>query len=153
MWCLPRTKKLGTNSAKYFRTLRIMGRLRIQRLVGTATLAILLTMTASQAGHAYEGEDSSKVLITNQPKQNAGQTAEGKNATSRVAVDDETATWKTYRNEGYGFELKYPPDLLISERVSGENSRLPADSRVCNAGVGVLPWPVKRCKYQCRHLR
>ena len=32
-------------------------------------------------------------------------------------VEDETANWKSYRNEEYGFEIKYPDDLLtLSEK-------------------------------------
>jgi len=28
-------------------------------------------------------------------------------------IQDETADWKTYRNEEYGFEVKYPEDLVV----------------------------------------
>ena len=31
-------------------------------------------------------------------------------------VEDETANWKTYRNEEYGFEIKYPEEWYIEER-------------------------------------
>ncbi len=35
------------------------------------------------------------------------------------AVEDETADWKTYRNEEYGFEFQYPEDWTIKENAFG----------------------------------
>jgi len=31
------------------------------------------------------------------------------------AIEDETADWKSYRNEEYGFEIKYPKEWSVSE--------------------------------------
>lgn len=32
----------------------------------------------------------------------------------RVSVQDETANWKTYQSDKYGFEVKYPPEWTLS---------------------------------------
>lgn len=34
-------------------------------------------------------------------------------------ISDETANWKTYRNEKYGFEVQYPPDWEAKEIKTG----------------------------------
>jgi len=44
-------------------------------------------------------------------------------------VEEETANWKTYRNEEYGFEIKYPEWLGITELPENKITDL-----------GVLPW-------------
>ncbi|MCX6759429.1 MAG: hypothetical protein NT012_02605 [Candidatus Nealsonbacteria bacterium] len=36
-------------------------------------------------------------------------------------TEDETADWKTYRNEEYGFEVRYPIDWEMQERGDGVN--------------------------------
>ncbi len=43
--------------------------------------------------------------------------AENSNANQKVA--DETANWKTYRNEKYGFEIKYPEYYSAEENPDG----------------------------------
>lgn len=37
--------------------------------------------------------------------------------TEEKEVEDETADWKTYRNEWYGFEIKYPEDWIFNQDV------------------------------------
>ena len=39
-------------------------------------------------------------------------------------VIDETANWQIYRNEEYGFEVKYPKNYLISENTKQTENRL-----------------------------
>jgi len=38
-----------------------------------------------------------------------------------VVAEDETAGWKTYRNEEYGFKIKYPPLYQVSDELVRES--------------------------------
>lgn len=43
------------------------------------------------------------------------QTPDGKAFIEEIEPEDETADWKTYKNEGYGFEMKYPSNWKYGE--------------------------------------
>lgn len=49
-------------------------------------------------------------------------------ATSQIEHID-TSTWKTYRNEEYGFEFRYPPDFFLKEQREFQDDALnPAET-------------------------
>lgn len=53
---------------------------------------------------------------------------------SQQATSDETANWKTYRNDQYGFELKYPDNWSVTKRGLGE--AIPATGNESSFSIG-----------------
>lgn len=47
------------------------------------------------------------------------------NQQSTTPPVDETASWQTYRNENYGFEIKYPSKYVISDYTNRDIPRSP----------------------------
>jgi len=46
-------------------------------------------------------------------------------------VEDETADWKTYRNEEYGFEIKYPEEIHLDEKCTEFFDIEPDVKKIC----------------------
>ncbi len=68
---------------------------------------------------------------------------EDKEGGDAVSVDKiDTSNWKTYRNEEYGFEVKYPEEWMLEEFISGAGAdqgiACEKISEVCYFSIGFL---------------
>ena len=68
-----------------------------------------------------------------------------------VAIQDETADWKTYRNEEYGFEIKYPSDWMCEQNVFSSKPNLvfcPFSLTEVHSGETICKWKTGASKPQ-----
>ena len=68
-------------------------------------LTVLIVVIVGVAGYFAFVKKSDQASAPTQP-----------NNQPTPALQDEIASWETYRNEKYGFELKYPSELKLSEK-------------------------------------
>ncbi len=94
-----------------------------------AILAVLVVALAGVLGYQKLTQPETTPIVANQPV---------------VQNKDETAGWKVYKNEQYGFEIKYPNDWKIlhegyyKEDVPYEISFSPTAESVGSAPISIL---------------
>ena len=62
-------------------------------------------------------------------------TPDGKTFTEEIQLEDETADWQVYRNEEYGYELKYPKNWSFRE-FSKKFAGFSPSGKESQAGIG-----------------
>jgi len=80
--------------------------------INTALLVLLVIVVAGAVGYFIWAQKSPTTPTGQQPTVQQP-------AIQLSSVKDETANWKTYRNEKYGFEFKYLSNFKISEDETG----------------------------------
>ncbi len=101
-------------------------------LIWTIALAILIAMFVWWQIELYTIEADTQLIETQ-----SAPPIQHKSAQTTSAIN--TSSWKTYRNEKYGFEFKYPPDLKLEEYGDGGVFMTHKEGdRVCAHGVGCV---------------
>lgn len=107
-----------------FKTMKNMKKLSKSKIATALTLIILLAMAGGFLVSRYqlgkkENGDNKKVVEE-----------ESKKIETSVLREDvvDTSKWKTYKNEEFGFEMKYPEDWEIEIKSSNPNNLEKKDS-------------------------
>lgn len=84
--------------------------------------------TICDIGFYYSGYYQGKDSLLSDKNEEEIQILKKMLSTFKFLLSDETADWKTYKNEKYGFELKHPSDYEIQESNDREHAiLLPSD--------------------------
>ncbi len=86
-----------------------------KKAFGIVLIIVVVAVLALLGGGAiyYKSKISSSSDTSN------GDSAKSTAVPSPTASQDKTAGWKTYRNNYYGFEVKYPPNGSVTETANG----------------------------------
>ena len=89
-------------------------------LIWTIAIAVIVCIVLLWQINLYSIEQNTSVV-------EQIQFVKPKTASRTSALNIDTSTWKTYRNEKYGFEFKYPTDWEI-DAASSDNDRFSMDT-------------------------
>jgi hypothetical protein len=96
----------------------------------TLVLLTLLSVLSCRRTEQSSSSSETKAIGTDTANQDSRQIIDSlqihdsvvsRRASSSIREDSAESTWKTYRNERYHFEFKYPPDLTTSEKFSTQD--------------------------------
>lgn len=84
-----------------------------------AVFAVLLISGTAGAFYYADKQFNWGILVPKKVTENASSTLTTPTSTPKT-ITDETINWQTYKNDEYGFELKYPNDLKEGQRIKVE---------------------------------
>ncbi len=97
----------------------------IRKIVVLTIIGVLILGSASYGAYYWWPKNNKPVACTREVKQCPDGfyvSRTGPNCEFAACPADETAGWKTYLSEKYGFEVKYPADWIFSEGYSQQTT-------------------------------
>ena len=106
-------------------TITIKTLLAVAIFVGVGTIIIGGGLLIGKQGKVSKPVEKDAVIINDETEE----------AIIKNKTKDETADWQTYRNEEYGFELKYPKELLINKELQITDVNIEEFKRFSDGGI------------------
>ena|SRR3989338_9294300 len=100
---------------------------QVKTILAIAIIIIIAILAIAFWPKQDQPSNTNQPVIT-EPDDNQSATNPEPTATTTepetITSDIDTSDWQTYRNEGLNFELKLPPNLLVSEELNDKYNRL-----------------------------